>query len=205
MRIPGRTVAVLAAAVTIGLSGTPAMAATSWTITPGGSFTGLATTFQISDPATHTTITCNSATIGGTLKSGSGIPGAGAGSITSVNFGTCTAQNGAPFDIAAANLPWSINLSSFPVGDEPTGTIKGIQISSLGPLCKAIFQASNGAAAGMAPFGFDDSTDTLTVGTADNLLVSNLSSCTGYFVPGDSIQTSANFVLMPRQSITTTP
>ncbi|HEY2578612.1 MAG TPA: hypothetical protein VGI74_20100 [Streptosporangiaceae bacterium] len=206
MRKPGSLAAVLAAALTIGLGATPAVATTTWTIEPGGAFTSGPTTFAIGDSVSHTTITCTSVTLNGTLESGSGVLGPGAGTITSVSLGTCTAQNGQPFNLEATGLPWSINLAPNPIGNNnnPTGTITGIQVSSLGPVCKAVIHGNDGVASGLAPFGFSNRLDTLSIASGGgNLRVFGLSSCTGYFVQGDPVSTSANFVLLPPQTITT--
>ena len=46
----------------------------------------------------------------GTLKSGSGLPGSGAGSLHAASFGRCTGPAGPVFTLQAGGLPWHVNL-----------------------------------------------------------------------------------------------
>jgi hypothetical protein len=79
--------AVLAAT----LGATPALAATTWTIQPGGAITATSGTVLVKDTKTGA-FTCRSATASGTLKRGSGLPGSRAGSLSAVGFAPAAAR-----------------------------------------------------------------------------------------------------------------
>jgi hypothetical protein len=93
--------AVLAAT----LAAAPALAAGTWTIQPGGAITATSGPVTVTDTATGSTADqCQSATASGTLRSGSGLPGSRAGSLSAVGFTTC----GRPVPHAAPRTgPWS--------------------------------------------------------------------------------------------------
>ena len=68
-------------------AGSPAAAtATTWTVRPGGTITATASTAALTDTTTGTTLGCSGASMSGTLKPGSGLPGRGIGSITTAVF-----------------------------------------------------------------------------------------------------------------------
>ena len=122
---------VLAAALTV----TTARAATTWTIRPGGAVTAKSGTATFKDTKTRQLFTCQSLSARGMLKTGGGLPGSHAGSISAVGFRTCTSPLGrfrAPrIDLIwmaqATGLPWHVNFSSFN-GGVVTGTISHMQI-----------------------------------------------------------------------------
>lgn len=66
----------------------------TWTVKPGGSITGTASNPTLKDAVTGTTLTCKTLTASGKAKLGSGLPGTGIASITSVSFTTCTGPAG---------------------------------------------------------------------------------------------------------------
>ena len=88
--------AVLAAT----LAAAPALAATTWTIQPGGAITATSGTVTVKDTRTVRVLVCRSATASGTLKRGSGLPGSRAGSLSAVGFTACGGPGGPKFDSA---------------------------------------------------------------------------------------------------------
>ena len=75
------------AAILVGMLGvTAAIAATTWTIKPGGTITATGTKVVSTDPKTRSNWTCQTVTLSGKLHSGSGLSGSGAGSISAVTF-----------------------------------------------------------------------------------------------------------------------
>jgi hypothetical protein len=133
-------VAGQAAFLAAALGATTAPAATTWTVKPGGAITATGTKVVFTDPKTRGNWTCQSVTVTGKLKSGSGLSGSGTGSISAVTFSTCTNPLGATsrvtFQVTATDLPWHINLSSFGNG-VVTGSISHLQMQLLGPSCSA--------------------------------------------------------------------
>ena len=67
-----------AAALTVGLTATSAVAAT-WTVKPGGAITAKSGTTTLTDKNTGNKLTCSSSKATGTLKSGKGLSGTGIG------------------------------------------------------------------------------------------------------------------------------
>ena len=132
------------------LAATSASAATTWTVSPGGSFTGSLSsgaTFVIQDGVTGTTVTCTSGAIAGTLAAGSG-QSYNLGSITSVSLETCTRPGGSTYTVAtnASNAdPWVIGavaytgsegLTNGDLGSESAST--GLVITLTGPGCTVV-------------------------------------------------------------------
>ena len=70
------------------LSVTTARAETTWTIRPGGAVTANSGTATFKDTKTRQLFTCQSLSARGMLKTGSGLPGSHAGSISAVGFHT---------------------------------------------------------------------------------------------------------------------
>jgi hypothetical protein len=118
---------------------TSAAAATTWTISPGGSYTAplsSGATFVIQDGVTGTTVTCPSSAIAGTLAAGSG-QSANLGTITSVSPGTCTGPGGT-YTVAAnasSAAPWTVGAVAYTAstgitnGDLTTASASGTGVS----------------------------------------------------------------------------
>jgi hypothetical protein len=200
--------AVLAAA----LGATTALAATTWTIRPGGAITAKSGTATVKDTKNRQFFTCKSLSASGTLKSGSGLSGAQAGSISTVGFHTCTSPLGrfrAPrvdliWTPRATGLPWHVNFSSLN-GGVVTGTISHLQIKvSADGACSFVIDGTSATARdGMLRFTYADSTGRLALLTTGGTLHSyNVVGCAGLFNPGDPVTIGATFALSPKQTIT---
>jgi hypothetical protein len=82
-----RILATGGAAVLVATLGTaPALAATTWTIQPGGAITAKSGKIVLEDTKTGSVLPCPSSAASGTLKRGSGLADAGIGKIKSVTF-----------------------------------------------------------------------------------------------------------------------
>lgn len=203
MRYARPLVAGSAAVLAATLGATTAFAATTWTIKPGGAITASAPSASFRDTTTRSNQTCESMTASATLKSGSGLPGSGAGSIPAFAFNHCTGPLGETLSLTATELPWHVNLSS-DSGGVVTGSISHIQIKLMFPGCTAVIGGTSATASdGHVKFHYSDSTGHLTtLTTGGNLHFYNVRGCAGLFNTGDPMTISANFTLSPRQAIT---
>jgi hypothetical protein len=201
-----------AAALTAALTVTTAFAVTTWTIKPGAAITAKSATATFNDTKTGNLFTCTSLSASGTLKTGSGLAGSHAGSISAVGFGWCTSPLGryrAPrvnivWTVRAAGLPWHLNLASYDRG-VVRGTISHIEIKvSLVVNCSAVIDGTSGTATdGIVKFRYTNSSGQLTVlATGGNLHAYNVSGCFGLVNNGDPVMISATFALSPKQTIT---
>jgi hypothetical protein len=200
-----------AAMLTAALGTTTALAATTWTITPGGAFTAKSGRAPIRDPNVGELMTCASLTASGTLKSGSGLPGSGAGSVSAVSFFQCTnpftegvmSARRTAFVLTATGLPWHLNLASYGNG-VATGTISHMRITLTGPGCKAVIDGTGGTARdGHVRFRYSNATGRLTVLTSGSgLQFFDVLGCAGQINDGDPITIYAKFAVTPEQAIT---
>jgi len=192
-----------------GTNTTPAAA--TWTITPGGAVTARSGHAPITDTKFGGLMTCWSLTASGTLKSGRGVAGSGAGSISAFGFHTCTnpladavkSARRLVFEMTATGLPWHLNLSSDGSG-VVTGTISHMQIQMAGTQCTAVIDGTGaGARDGHVRFRYSDATGRLTVLTnRSGLHFFDVRGCFGLIHDGDPATISATFVVSPEQAIT---
>lgn len=192
-----------AAALAACLGVTAALAATSWTVKPGGSFAAMSGTATFKDTATGSIFTCTSVSMTGTLKSGSGLPGSGAGSISAVGFTNCTSPLNLRLPLTAAALPWHVNFAAGNNG-VVTGTISHMRILESSVACAFVLDGTGAAARdGHMRFHYTNSTGKLQVLTAGSgLHYYAVKGCAGLFNTGDPDTISATFTLSPRQAIT---
>ncbi len=200
-----------AAMLTAVLGATTALAAATWTITPGGAVTAKSGHAPITDPAIGGLMTCLSLTASGTLTSGSGVPGPDAGSLSAFGFHTCTnpftdaavSERRLVFQLTAAGLPWHLNLSSYGNG-VATGTISHMQIQMVGTQCTAVIDGTGAHARdGHVWFRYSDATGRLTVLTSGSgLHFFDVRGCFGLIGDGDQATIGATFTVSPEQAIT---
>lgn len=203
MRYARPLIAGSAAVIAATLGATAVFAATTWTIKPGGAITASAPNASFRDTKTGSNQTCDSMTASATLKSGSGLPGSGAGSIPAFTFNHCTGPLGETLSLTATDLPWHLNLSS-DTGGVVTGSISHMQIKLMFPGCTAVIDGTSATASdGHVKFHYSDSTGHLTtLTTGGNLHFYNVRGCAGLFNTGDPMTISANFAVSPKQAIT---
>jgi len=189
IRAAGITAAAFAAVLALGAN--PAAAAPTWTVTGGGSASGTATNFQVIVSGTGI-ISCSSTTLSGTAPSGSGLPGTALISFNSASWTGCTAL-GTPFTIAASDLPWKFNGSSYNSSTGTTaGTITGVEINLSSTFCSAFFAGTSATTPATLTGTYVNSTHTLTV-TGGNLHVYDVVGCFGLLANGDSATYSAAY------------
>ena len=111
----------------------------------------------------------------GTLKSGSGLPGSHAGSLSAASLGHCSnplfaRQPGnlsrrIDFTLQARGLPWHVNLSSYNAAKGVVrGTLSHLQITASAAGCAFVVDGTSGTAEdGRVVFRYTDSTGQLTV------------------------------------------
>jgi hypothetical protein len=210
-----RILAAGGAAVLVAALGVPAaLASGTWTIQPGGAFqatAGNTTGFPIADPAS-TPISCASSTISGTFKSGSGLPGADAGSLSAVSFADCSA-GGTQLAVQAAGLPWHLNLRHYraaPFG-RVGGTITRIRITESDNGCKFLIAGPSAGRSGREQFRYNDGGPNSghfgagqgTIGHPDTLHFYDVSAgCHGLFHDGDAVAWQSSYPVSPEQAIT---
>jgi hypothetical protein len=209
MAILKRTYGILfagaATAAVIGLSAAPAFAATTWSVSPGGAITAKSGTTTLTDTTTGNSLTCTSSKTAATLKSGTGLAGAGLGSITSVTFTSCTGPLGLTFTVKSNALPWKLNAVSYTSSTGVThGTITGIDATLTGPSCSATVDGTAaGADNGKVKATYTNSTGKLKVlATGGNLHVYDVSGCAGLINSGDATTFTATYKVSPVQTIT---
>jgi hypothetical protein len=199
------TVSAAAFAAVLGL--TTAMAATTWTVKPGGAVTAKSGLVVLKDTTTGSLVTCDSSPIKATLKSGTRLPGSGIGTISSFTFSTCTGPLNLAYTLTLSHLPFTLNALSY---NSSTGTttakIIGIHGTFRGPSC---FYVLDGTGAtmhnGTLAITYINGTHKLKfLTTGGNLHVYQLSSC-GFLGPihnNDHLTLSATGTVTPSQTIT---
>ncbi|QKW06255.1 hypothetical protein HUT18_07420 [Streptomyces sp. NA04227] len=197
MHTLARKIAVVAAAggAALGLFATSASAGAqaTWTVSPGGAITAHAQVPTLTVPAA--TLTCDSADATGSVKSGSGLDGAGIGQINSLTFDNCGLA-GISFEVTTSNTPWALNVTGVNAAnpDWVDGTISGITAHIEGTGCSADFS-------GTVTGRYQNDTGELVVDGGGDLTASN-ANCLGLINDGDVASFEAAFAVSPNQTIT---
>jgi hypothetical protein len=207
MSTPHARLLVAATAAILGavLGATTALAATTWTVRPGGSVSLTSGRLAVRDTRTGTVLSCTSSRVSGTLKHGGGLSGTGIGSVTSGSFTKCNGPLALPFRLTATDLPWQVNLTSYnATTGVATGNLSHVQLKLAGMDCSAVIDGVSGTASdGIVRFTYATSTATLTVlPNGGNLHFYNLSGCAGLFTAGDPATISGKLSVRPKQTIT---
>jgi hypothetical protein len=112
----------------------------SWTISPGGSFTGTAGTTLLTDTDNQTQLTCESSTANGSTPGGSGItnPLASIPESPGIVFTNCTGPFGLTFDVTQEG-DWSLVGDTYdPDTGLTTGRITNVRAHLQGFACDAV-------------------------------------------------------------------
>jgi hypothetical protein len=133
------------AALVVGLTAAPALANT-WTVHPGGNFSGTASLGStiITDTVTPSSVTCNKSKIIGHLTPGTGLAGHHIGTITGAVFTGCTSFFGAT-TVTAAGLPWFLNAVGY-ANPITSGRVTGIHLNLAAGTCSAVVDGTGPAA-----------------------------------------------------------
>jgi hypothetical protein len=202
----GRALVMSAAAASVvGLAAAPAFAATTWTVKPGGAVTGTAGKTVVTDKTKGLSVTCTSSVAKGTLKNGSGLAGAGLGTVTSLAFKGCTVSGITVSVTITGKMP--LNATSYnattKVASMTITKIHGsISVSAIS--CSATIDGTGAAAHnGMVKATFSNTTDTLKVLAAGgNLHIYNPSSgCSGAVSNNDAVNFTGGYKFTPKQII----
>jgi hypothetical protein len=189
------------------LSVTTALAAaTTWTIQSGGGIQAMSGPFTFKDTTTGTVGKCASSTASGMLKSGTGLPGSHAGSLSAVSFANCSGAGGEHFALHPAGLPWRVNFSSYNAATEVVrGTISHLRITNSADGCNFLIDGTSATGSdGKVTFKYADSTGQLAVlTTSGNLHIYDVSDgCLGLVNDGNPVVLSATYTVTPKQVIT---
>ncbi len=177
-------------------------AAATWTVKPGGAITAKAGVTTLKDTKTGSTLTCQTSSGKGSVKSGSGLSGTGIGSITALSFSNCTGPLGLTFTVKTTHFPWHLNALSYSSG-VTTGTITGIHATLTGPSCSAVVDGTGPTANnGKVTATYTNSTGKLATTGAGNLHIYNVSGCAGLINSGDGSSFKGSYTVTPKQTIT---
>jgi hypothetical protein len=203
----GRALVLSAAAASvIGLAAAPALAATTWTVKPGGAIKGTAGTTVVTDSTKGLSVNCTSSVATGSLKSGSGLAGKGIGTVTSLAFKGCSVSGITVSVTIKGTMP--LNATGYnattKVASMTITKIHGsFSVSAIS--CSATIDGTGATAHnGMVKAKFSNAKDTLKVlATGGNLHLYNVSSgCAGAVSSGDAVNWTAGYKLTPAQKIT---
>lgn len=203
MRIWTSTLLTVTAAISMAaLGATPLLAQTAgtWTVKPGGSFSGSGGLFTMIDTTTEGGFGCSPSGLSGTLKSGSGLAGSHLGSVTSMFATDC--QEPAAYGFTFSSFPYVLSGSSYSSGTTE-GTIAGIHAKGIGVGCHFVVDGTSATADnGDVVFAYSNSTGQLKLSPGGNLHVYQVSGCYGLFHDGDYVRFSDTFTLSSKQIIT---
>ena len=201
------SLAVPAAVLFTGLGVTTALAAATWTVQPGGTVTAKTGLVFIKDASTGGEVECPSSTIKATLKSGTGLPGAGIGSISSFTFATCSGPLNFMYTLTLSHLPFAFNATSYSASTgTTTAKIIGIHGDFKGPSCSYELDGTgasmNNGTLAVTYVNGTHKLKFLTIG--GNLHVYKLSGCGGLggIFNNDLITFSGTGTVTPSQTIT---
>jgi len=190
-----------AAAGAIALSASAAVAAGTWTVTPGGAFTATGSSIAFRDTTTNQPFNCTASSINGTAKSGSGLTNPLA-QITSGTFTGCTGNLGSTgtASISAGSLNGVSYNSTTGV---TTGTITGV---SAALVIHDILGTCNASVSGSANnVTYTNSTGVLkiTADTTPALTIASASGsgCASLIRTGDKATFAATYTISPRMTV----
>ncbi|MFI0355685.1 hypothetical protein [Actinomadura sp. 9N407] len=181
---------------------TPAHAATTWEVAPGGGFDWFAGLFNMRDEVTGTSLTCQSISASGTAKSDGGHPGESIATLVDQTVNHCTGWLGITFG-ATFSSPWSLNANSYDAStDSVNGTISGIRFHFTTPGCSADVAGPDATTPGTMSASYSNALGELSLG-GGNLHIWNVSGCFGLFASGHPWTISmAPSIVDPPQVIT---
>lgn len=194
----GRLIGALAAGAALVASivmSAPANAVpATWTITPGGNFTGAAGTTVLKVQETGIQLTCRSASAAGTAKIGPGnsnpLATLPAGST---KFNTCSGPFGLTFGVNHVGV-WTLNGASYSAG-VTTGSLNNINANISGPGCAANVVGSVNAT-------YTNATHVLAVLPNYGLTFTSVTGCFGLIAAGQHASFSGSFTINPALTVT---
>jgi len=198
-----------AAAIVLSAASSSAVTATGWSVSPGGSFTGKQSgKVTITDTVTKRSIVCATAAAAGRFRSGTGLPGAGIGTLRSLSLTDCATGRGLAFTVTASALPWSLNADKYiPAITTTYGTLTKMHLTLAATGCNATIDGTSATSDnGSVVIHIHNNPSKLKLEAADGTLHAYVSgSCTGPFRNGDAVTLSSAYLLSPTQTITESP
>ena len=157
---------------------------------------------MVTDKTAGQSVTCTSSTAKGTLKHGSGLAGAGLGTITSLAFKGCTILGQTVAVTITGKMPLngiSYNATTKVASMTITKIHGSFAVSSLS--CSATIDGTSATAHnGMVKATFSNGTTTLKVLASGNLHLYN-NTCP-VISSGDAVNFTGSYKLAPKQVIT---
>lgn len=196
-RLFGALVAGAALASAAVLTGTANAAPATWSVSPGGDFTGAAGE-TILTTESGVELFCESSDAAGSAQGGTGLENPLAslpeGGVT---FNDCQGPFGLTFEVAHVGT-WHLNGVSYDGSDVTTGTLDDITAQISGPACEATVTGSVNAT-------YTNSTATLTVLPEQTLTISTVdpnNDCLGLISQGEHAGFSGDYAISPALTVT---
>src|SRR5690242_11762385 len=195
-----------AATIALGIPSSSAVTVTGWSVTPGGSFTGKQSgKVTITDTVTKRSIVCATAAATGRFRSGTGLPGAGIGTLRSLSLTDCATGGGRAFTVTAGALPWSLNADKYlPAITTTYGTLTKMHLTLAATGCSATIDGTSATSDnGSVVIHIHNNPSKLKLEAAGGTLhVYVGSGCTGVVKNGDAVTLSSAYLISPAQKIT---
>jgi hypothetical protein len=187
-----------AALVTTAVMAGPASAQpATWTVSPGGDFTGTAGE-TILTTESGVELFCSSSTAEGNAPGGTGVSNPLASLAEGgVQFNDCQGPFGLTFEVAHVGT-WNLNGASYDGSDVTTGTLDDITANISGPGCEAVVTGSVNAT-------YTNSTGVLTVLPDQTLTISTVdpnNDCLGLITQGEHAGFSGDYQISPVLTVT---
>jgi hypothetical protein len=196
-RFIGTLAAGAALVTTAVLAGPAAAQPATWSVAPGGAFTGTAGE-TILTTESGIELFCVSSTAAGDAASGTGLanplaqlPEGG------VQFNDCQGPFGLTFTVAHIGT-WDLNGVSYDGTDVTTGTLDNITANISGPACEATVTGSVNAT-------YTNSTGELAVSPEQTLTISFVdpnNDCLGLITQGEASGFSGTYAISPQLTVT---
>lgn len=166
----------------------------TWTVSPGGPFTGAAGTTVLKVQETGVQLTCQSATAAGTAKSGTGLSNPLATlPAGSTKFNNCSGPFGLTFGVTHVGT-WNLNGSTYASG-VTTGNLTNINANISGPGCAA-------TVAGTVNATYTNATHVLATQPNFGLVFTSVSGCLGLIATGQHASFAGSFTISPALTVT---
>lgn len=181
------------------VAGNAAAAPATWTVTPGGPFSGTAGVTQLEVQESGIQLSCASSSVDGVAQSGSGLenPLATIPEEPGIQFNDCSGPFGLTFEVDQVG-DWVLNGGSYDGSDVTTGTIDNINADIVGPGC-------NATASGSVNATFTNSTDVLSVLPDFTLVISfvdPVNNCLGLINEGEHANFAGDYQITPDLTVT---
>jgi hypothetical protein len=175
--------------------------ARTWTVRPGGAVMAKAGGTALKDTKTGSVVNCQSSDMSGAVTPGSGLPGAGIGSVTAASY-HCSAPVGV-YHLAPSGLPWQLNLTSYDAGTGVSrGTISRVRLAFSFASCSAVAGGASATSGGEVAASYASKTGTLKLlATGGTLHWYRVHKCLGLLANGDPASLTGSYALTPKQVI----